>query len=169
MSDKSVKPDLMVKFYDKGEQLAHQAEGGLLTEVIKELDTLKKQLGKGEYNALMMNIKNVNTADVAQDQIDVAAGNKKNWFGIGDKKPALPTLIFDDPEKDGIPNKLVGYFMADGSLKTAGGDANQKQPAAGEKTHANPAAKANNGDNVLMLNPNSEAAADLVWKQMMKK
>jgi len=160
MADKTVKPDLMARFHDKGEDMAHRAEGGHLSEVIKELDTLKKQLGKGEYNALMLNIQGVNTADVIEDRRNVAAENKKHWFGIGDKKPTLPTLIFEDPEKDGIPNKLIGRFVDD---KQTTQQQEVKQP------ESKRAGKPNNGDTILMLNPNSEDAADLVWKKMHEK
>ena len=161
MGDKSQKPDLMARFHDQGADLAHRAENGHLSEVIKEIDTLKKHLGKGEYNALMRNIQGVNTADVIEDQRNVAEENKKHWFGIGDKKPMLPTLLFEDPDKDGIPNRLIGWTLPDGTQKVEPKETKQPEP----KT----APKANNGETILMLNPNSEEAADHVWTQMQKK
>ncbi len=126
MSDKnnkaSVKPELMAKYQESGEGIATLAENGHLTEVMKELNNLRDAWwGKGgnsDYEALIKNIENSNKQHIG----DVEKSNQQPWykkldsdhkFGFGDKA-ALPTLIFTDTDKNGLPDRLDGSILVSG-------------------------------------------------------
>lgn len=162
MSDKTVKPKSTSDLRVKGEDLARQAESGDLSAVIKELDTFRKQ-NPSQYNELLLNVQGANANNVNDDRRNVAAENQKRWFGA-DKKPTLPTLLFEDPDKDGKPNKLYGRMVIDGADTARPQEA---KPQAVTRPEAKPTGR-NNGETMIMLNPNSERTADWVYRQMQK-
>lgn len=161
MSDKntkaSVSPELTARYQETGEELATLAENGQLTEVMSELNKARDACwGKGgnsEYEAIIKSMEISNKQHIS----DAEKSNQQPWykkldsdhkFGFGDK--VLPTLIFTDTDKNGLPDRLDGSILVSGP---------KEKPQETKPTESQEAAKptklVRDGETILM-NPYSD-------------